>query len=107
MFTCPEIKHYKELWRVEDRGHPESPKSGRAETAIKTVRERIRRNPLWKQNIMSRKLNILTQTSRASSGTSYTLRTAHLRSKDVPFLLFIQFVSSNPVSLGSVMLLIF
>jgi len=46
-------------------------KSVRAEAPIKTVRERIRRNPLWKQ-IMSRQLNILTQSSRASSGTIYT-----------------------------------
>jgi len=34
--------------------------------------ERIRRNQLWKQKIMSRELNISTQSSRASSGTIYT-----------------------------------
>ena len=46
-------------------------KSVRAEATSKTVRERIRQNPLWKQ-IMAWKLNISTQSSRASSGTIYT-----------------------------------
>jgi hypothetical protein len=58
MFIYPAIKYYKELWRVEDRARSERLKSVRAEAAIKTVRERIRRNPLWKQKITSRKLNI-------------------------------------------------
>jgi len=74
MAIYPAIKHYEELWRVEDRARSESMKSVRAEAAIKTVRERIRRNPLWKQKIVSRKLNISTQSSRASSGTIYTMR---------------------------------
>jgi hypothetical protein len=47
MFIYPVIKHYKELWRVEYRVHSERLKSVRAEAAIKTVRERIRRNPLF------------------------------------------------------------
>jgi hypothetical protein len=42
------IKHYKEIWRVEDRTRSGRLKCVRAEAAIKTVRERIRRNPLWK-----------------------------------------------------------
>jgi len=57
MFIYLAIKHYKELWRVEDRACSERLKSSRAEAAIKTVREQIRQNPLWKQ-IMSRKLNV-------------------------------------------------
>ena len=72
MFIYPAIKHYKELWGVDDRARSECLKSVRAEAAIKTVRERIHRNPFWKQKIMSRKVNISTQSSRASSGTIYT-----------------------------------
>jgi len=66
------IKLYKELWGVEGRARSGRLKSVRAEAAIKTVRERIRRNPLWKQKIVSRELNIPTKSSRASSGTIYT-----------------------------------
>ena len=46
MFIYLAIKHYKELWRVEDRVRSESLKSVRAEAAIKTVRGWIRRNPI-------------------------------------------------------------
>jgi hypothetical protein len=66
------IKYYKELWRVEDRARSGRLKNVRAEAAIKTVREGICRNPLWKQKIMSRNVNISPQSSRASSGTIYT-----------------------------------
>jgi hypothetical protein len=66
MFIYPAIKHYKAIWRAEDRAPSGRLKSVRAEAAIKRVRERIRRNPLWKQKIMSRKLNTLTQSSRVS-----------------------------------------
>jgi hypothetical protein len=71
MFIYSAIKHYKELWRVEDGARSRRLKSVRAEAAIKRVWEQIRQNTLWKQ-IMSRKLNILTQSSRALSGTIYT-----------------------------------
>jgi transposase len=71
-FVYRAIQHYKELWGVEDRAQSGRLRSVRAEAAIKTVRERIRRDPLWKQKIMSRELNISTQSSRASSGTIYT-----------------------------------
>jgi len=66
------IKRYKELWSVEDRIRSGRLKSVRAEAVIKTVWERIRRNPLWKQKSMSRELKTSTQSSRASSGTIYT-----------------------------------
>jgi len=52
-FVYRAIKRYKELWGVEDRAWSGSLKSERAEAAIKTVREWIRRNPLWKQKITS------------------------------------------------------
>ena len=71
-FVYRAIRRYKEIWGVEDRARSGRLKSVRAEAAIKTVRERIRRSPLWKQKIMSRELNISTQSSRASSGTIYT-----------------------------------
>jgi len=70
-FVYRAIKRYKELWGVEDRARSRRLKSMRDEAAIKTVRERIRRNPLWKQRIMSLELNIWTQSSRASSETIY------------------------------------
>jgi hypothetical protein len=69
VFTYRAIKHYEELWRVEDRAWSGGLKSVRAEATIKTERERIRRNPFWKQKIVSRKLNISNQSSSASSGT--------------------------------------
>ena len=71
-FIYRAIKCCKKLSGVEDGSRSGRLKSVRAEAAIKTVRERIRRNPLWKQKIMSRELNISTQSSRASSGTIYT-----------------------------------
>ena len=64
-------KYYKELWCVEGRARAGCLKSVRAEASIKTVRERIRRNPVRKQ-IMSLELNISTQSSHASSGMIYT-----------------------------------
>jgi transposase len=45
-FVYRAIKRYKELWGVEDRARSGCLKSVRAEAAIKTVRERIHRNPL-------------------------------------------------------------
>jgi chorismate-pyruvate lyase len=61
MFNYPAIKHHKEIWRVEDGALSGRLKIVRGKAAIKTVRERIRRNLLWKQKIMSRKVNISTQ----------------------------------------------
>jgi len=66
------IKRFKRFWDVEDRAQSGRLKRVRAEAAIKTVRDRIRRNPLWKQKIVSRELNISTQSIRASSGTICT-----------------------------------
>ena len=59
-FIYLEIKGYKELWDVEDRVQSGHPKSVRAEAAIKKVLEQTRRNPLWKQKIMSQEVNIST-----------------------------------------------
>ena len=70
-FVYRAIKRYKEIWGVEDRAQSGRQKSVRTEAAIKTVRQLIRRNPLWKQ-IMFRELNISTQSSSASSRTIYT-----------------------------------
>jgi len=56
-FIYRAVKRYKELLGVEGRARSGRLKSVRAEATIKTVRERIRRNSLWKQ-IMSRELSI-------------------------------------------------
>jgi hypothetical protein len=61
MFIYRSIKCYEELWRVEDRAESGCVKSLRAQAVIKTVQEWISQNPLWKQKIMSRKLNISTR----------------------------------------------
>jgi hypothetical protein len=61
MFIYWAIKHYKELWRVENRACSGRVKSVRDVAAIKTVWEQIRQNPLPKQKIMSQELNILTR----------------------------------------------
>jgi hypothetical protein len=79
MFVRHAMKLYKEFWRAEDRTQSVRLKNLRAEAAIKTVRECIRLNPLWKQKITFRELNISTWS------TSYIIRddlhtTAHHRS---------------------------
>ena len=61
MFIYRAIKCYEELWKVEDGAQSGCLKSLRAEATVKTVWERIHRNPLWKQKIMSQELNISTQ----------------------------------------------
>jgi hypothetical protein len=53
-------KCYKELWRVVDMAPPGRPRSVRAEATIKTVWKWIHQNPLPKQKIISRELNIST-----------------------------------------------
>jgi len=53
IFVYQAIKHYKELWRVEDRARSGRLKCVRAEVTIKTTRLQICQNPLWKQKIMS------------------------------------------------------
>jgi hypothetical protein len=85
IFIYRAIKHYKELRTVEDVARSGHLKCVRHEAAIKTVGERICRNPLWKK-IMSPKLNISTQSSRASSGTIYT-RERTSAQKDTSLLL--------------------
>jgi len=58
-FVYRAIKRYKELWGVEDKAWPGRPRYVRIKEAIKTVREWIRRNLLWKQKSLSRELNLL------------------------------------------------
>ena len=69
VFICRVMKHYEELWKVEDRAWSGRLKSVRTEVTIKTEREWIRRNPFWKQKIMPRKRNISNQSSSPSSRT--------------------------------------
>ena len=86
MFICGAMKCYKEIWTVEDRVRSGRLKSVRAEDAIRTVRERIGRFPLWKQQISSGELDTSTQSSSASSGTIYTLERISAQ-RDTPLLL--------------------
>jgi len=55
------IKPYKELWGVGDRARLGRPRCVRTKAATKIVRKRIRRNPLRKQNFLSREINISPQ----------------------------------------------
>ena len=61
MFINQAIKCYEEIWKVVDRAQLGCLKNLRAQAAIKTVQELIHQNPLWKEKIISRELNILTQ----------------------------------------------
>jgi len=58
MFIYWAIKHYEELWRVEDKAQSRHLKSVRAQGDIKTMQEQVRQNLLWKQEIMSREPKI-------------------------------------------------
>jgi hypothetical protein len=62
MFIHWAIKHYDELWRVENRTQSGRLKSLRAEATIKTMWEQIRQNLLWKLKIMSQELNMSAKT---------------------------------------------
>ena len=57
-FVYRAAKHYKEFWGVEDRARSGRPGCVRTKAAVKTMREPIRRNPLLKQNSLSREPNI-------------------------------------------------
>jgi len=80
MFIYLAIKLYEDLWRVEDRARSERLKSLRVQDDIKTVRQRIRRNPLWERKIMSREQNISTQSMSRLIRDGQHMR-AHLLSK--------------------------
>ena len=56
-FVYLAIRIYKELRGVEDRARSVRPLCVRTKAAIKTVRERIHRNHLWKENSLCRELN--------------------------------------------------
>ena len=90
-YACRAIRRYKELWGVEERARSGRPRCVRNKAAFKTVLERIRRNPLRKQNSLSRELNISPRsTSRLSRDDPHAR--AYRRSKGVrdriPLLLF-------------------
>lgn len=58
MFIYRTIDRFLESSQVEDRMRSGRPRVVRTSGAIKTVRERIRRNPLRKQKIMAREMDI-------------------------------------------------
>ena len=57
-FVYRAIKLYKELWGVEDMVRSGRPRCARTKVAVIMQREQINRNLLWKQNSLSRELNI-------------------------------------------------
>lgn len=61
MFVYRTIERYDETQGVEDRPRSGRPRSVRTPNAIKAVAARIRRNPLRKQKIMSREMEISTR----------------------------------------------
>lgn len=91
MFVYRAIKRYDELLGTEDRGRSGRPRTVRTPSVVKAVRERIRRNPLRIQKIMSRELDISRRTmSRIIrddlSMKAYRRSTGHLltpRLKDI------------------------
>lgn len=62
MFVYRTVQRYKEQLSVEDRHRSGRPRTARTPAVIKNVRERIRRNPLRKQKVMSREMDISTAT---------------------------------------------
>jgi len=69
MFIYLAIKRYEELWRVEDRAQSERLKSVRVQDDTKTVRQRIRQNPLWEKRSCPECRTYRPNQCRASSGT--------------------------------------
>lgn len=60
-FIYRAIERFNETLGIDDRARTGRPRTVRTVSAIKTVRERIRRNPLRKQKILSRELEISTR----------------------------------------------
>lgn len=57
-FVYRTIKRFTEMSSIDDRPRSGRPRNSRTPAAIKAVAERIRRNPLRKQKIMSREMKI-------------------------------------------------
>ncbi|KAL1463846.1 hypothetical protein WDU94_015547 [Cyamophila willieti] len=81
-FVFRTIKRYNEMSSVDDRPRSGRPREVRKRSVIKAVRSRIRRNPLRKQNILSREMKIPVRTmSRIITQDlglrAYRRRTAH------------------------------
>lgn len=62
MFVYRAIKRYEELGGVQDKARSGRPRTVRTPNVVKAVRERIRRNPLRKQQILARELTVSTRT---------------------------------------------
>lgn len=57
-FVYRTIKRFSEMSSIDDRPRSGRPRDSRTPAAIKAVGERIRRNPLRKQKILSREMKI-------------------------------------------------
>lgn len=62
MFVYRTIKRYNDTKSVSDRPRPGRPRSARTPKLINAVRQRIRRNPVRKQKVMAREMNVATRT---------------------------------------------
>lgn len=62
MFVWRTIKRYMDTLSVKDKPRPGRPRSVRTKNAVRAVAARIRRNPLRKQKIMSREMDISRRT---------------------------------------------
>jgi len=58
LFVYRTIKRYQDTGKVNDRVRSDRPRVVRTKEKIKAVRERIRRNPVRKQKVMAREMNL-------------------------------------------------
>ncbi len=82
-FVQRTVKRYQETCDVEDRRRSGRPRSARTKAAVHAVRERINRNPLRKQKLLAKQMNIAPRTMsrilRADLGIrAYKRYTRHL-----------------------------
>lgn len=77
MFVYRAIKRYEELSGTQDRARSGRPRTVRTPDVVKTVRERIRQNPLQKQTILSQELNVSTRTMSRLVRNDLNIRAYH------------------------------
>lgn len=82
MFVHRTIKRFTETGSVKDRPREGRPRSVRTPEARKAVAERIRRNPVRKQSVMAREMNISKRSMSRLLSEDLGLR-AYRRRKDI------------------------
>ena len=79
MFVYRAIKRFNEDHRIDDRPRSGCPRTARTSKVIKAVRSRNFRNPLRKQKIMAREMNISPRSMSRLIGTDLGMRAYHRR----------------------------